>query len=321
MRMRDLTLRYMNEGSLSLDDQDAISTEFGDLRDELNRITQTTSFAGEKLLNGVNNSLSFQVGAISGEAISVQLPKLDVIQAEDGNVEPIRASYIVYKPRSSVDEWRSLPGDRYRIAISDGDSRDFLSIKLDGGSNLNDLASSINSQFGDKMKAFVDYIEVQDPNNSEGKKEVKRLNYYALDGSSVSLYNWGQKLSHPNNLIGAGSVRGSYYLDPENNESTAIPLLGESGDAETVLEQLDTLLQHVDSERTKLGAVQNRLSHAINNLSQSSENIAASNSQIRDTDFAKETSELTKQSILKQVGTSMLAQASQTPQSALSLLS
>ncbi|MCV5225074.1 flagellin, partial [Escherichia coli] len=79
------------------------------------------------------------------------------------------------------------------------------------------------------------------------------------------------------------------------------------------------LLQSVDSERAKLGATQNRLSHAINNLSQSSENVAASNSQIRDTDFAKETSELTKQSILNQVNTSILAQANSSNVSAMNL--
>lgn len=103
-----------------------------------------------------------------------------------------------------------------------------------------------------------------------------------------------------------------YYKELPNLKSTG---------HDSVLEQIDGLLQYVDSERAKLGATQNRLSHAINNLSQTSENVAASNSQIKDTDFAKETSELTKQSILKEVNTSMLAQASKTPQGALGLLS
>ncbi len=86
------------------------------------------------------------------------------------------------------------------------------------------------------------------------------------------------------------------------------------------IEQLDQLLKYVDSERAKLGAAQNRLSHAINNLSQTSENVAASNSRIRDTDFARETSRLAKESILKEANTAMLAQASKAPQEALNLL-
>ncbi|TOF19807.1 flagellin B, partial [Vibrio parahaemolyticus] len=76
-----------------------------------------------------------------------------------------------------------------------------------------------------------------------------------------------------------------------------------------------------DSSRASLGASQNRLTHAINNLSQSSENVANSHSQIRDTDFAKESTQLTKQSILREVNTSMLAQAGNAPKSALNLLS
>ncbi|TOL26986.1 hypothetical protein CGI00_23715 [Vibrio parahaemolyticus] len=70
MSMRDLTLRYVN-GSLNSEDRKAISSEFGALRNELNRIAQTTSFGGDKLLNGSNSSRSFQIGDSSGQAIRV----------------------------------------------------------------------------------------------------------------------------------------------------------------------------------------------------------------------------------------------------------
>ena len=83
---------------------------------------------------------------------------------------------------------------------------------------------------------------------------------------------------------------------------------------------LDAALKYVDSQRADLGAKQNRLGHSINNLANIQENVEASKSRIKDTDFAKETTELTKNQILQQAGTSILAQAKQLPNSAMSLL-
>ncbi len=83
---------------------------------------------------------------------------------------------------------------------------------------------------------------------------------------------------------------------------------------------IDNAMQFIDSHRAELGAKQNRLSHTIANLDNVNENVSASNSRIRDVDFAKETTNLTKSQILQQSGTSILAQAKQAPQAALSLL-
>ena len=83
---------------------------------------------------------------------------------------------------------------------------------------------------------------------------------------------------------------------------------------------LDAALKNVDSHRAELGAFQNRFNHAINNLDNINENVNASKSRIKDTDFAKETTALTKSQILSQASSSVLAQAKQAPQAALSLL-
>ncbi|MGZ3655157.1 MAG: flagellin N-terminal helical domain-containing protein [Bdellovibrionota bacterium] len=91
-------------------------------------------------------------------------------------------------------------------------------------------------------------------------------------------------------------------------------------DAQNNLSTIDTAIQKVNENRAGLGALQNRLSSTINNLSISTENLAAANSRIRDTDMAAETSELTKQSILAQAGTSVLAQANSSSNMALKLL-
>ncbi len=83
---------------------------------------------------------------------------------------------------------------------------------------------------------------------------------------------------------------------------------------------IDGALAKIDKNRSVLGATQNRLESTVNNLSSIVENSSAARSRIRDTDFTVETAELTKNQILQQAGTSILAQANQLPQAALSLL-
>ena len=90
--------------------------------------------------------------------------------------------------------------------------------------------------------------------------------------------------------------------------------------ADTAITTINTALGTVSSQRSTLGAYQNRLEHTINNLDNVSENLQAAESRIRDVDMAKEMMEQTKQNILQQASTAMLAQANQAPQTVLSLL-
>ncbi|MBL0511310.1 MULTISPECIES: flagellin N-terminal helical domain-containing protein [Aeromonas] len=90
--------------------------------------------------------------------------------------------------------------------------------------------------------------------------------------------------------------------------------------AQSVLGAVDAMLEIVDGKRAELGAVQNRLDSTIRNQANISENVSAARSRIRDADFATETANMTKQNILQQAASSILAQANQRPQSALSLL-
>ncbi|SHH69784.1 flagellin [Caloranaerobacter azorensis DSM 13643] len=90
--------------------------------------------------------------------------------------------------------------------------------------------------------------------------------------------------------------------------------------AQKAIQILDQALTDVSSERAKLGAYQNRLEHTINNLSTSAENLTAAESRIRDVDMAKEMMEFTKNNILQQAATAMLAQANQLPNGVLQLL-
>ncbi|HHW23100.1 MAG TPA: flagellin Hag [Clostridiaceae bacterium] len=112
-----------------------------------------------------------------------------------------------------------------------------------------------------------------------------------------------------------------------NAETLAVSTSGTSpinlstqASANVAIETIDKAIIKVSSERAKLGAIQNRLEHTINNLGTTAENLTASESRIRDVDMAKEMMEFTKNSILQQAATAMLAQANQQPQGVLQLL-
>ena len=90
--------------------------------------------------------------------------------------------------------------------------------------------------------------------------------------------------------------------------------------AQKAIDVIDSAISFIDSQRAQLGAVQNRFENTISNLQNISENASAARSRIKDTDYAAETSELTKNQILQQAGTAILAQANQLPQAVLSLL-
>ena len=92
------------------------------------------------------------------------------------------------------------------------------------------------------------------------------------------------------------------------------------GNAQAVLAGMDAMIAVVDKKRAELGAVQNRFQSTIRNQSNIAENLSAAKSRIQDTDFAQETANLTKMQILQQASQTILSQANQRPQAALSLL-
>ena len=90
--------------------------------------------------------------------------------------------------------------------------------------------------------------------------------------------------------------------------------------ASSAIETVNTAINSVSTQRAKLGAYQNRLQHKINNLDTSAENLQSAESRIRDLDMAKEMTTYTKNNILVQASTAMLAQANAAPQGVLQLL-
>ncbi|EHU9454318.1 flagellin [Vibrio vulnificus] len=286
-RMRDLSLQSAN-GSNSHAERTALQEEMTALNDELNRIAETTSFGGRKLLNGSFGSAAFQIGAASGEAVQVQLKSM----RSDG-IDMGGFSYIANGRASS--DWKVKEGEN---ALSMSFTNRFgetetIQINAKVGDDIEELATYINGQT-DKVTASV---------NEEGQLQL----FMAGEETSGTL-------SFSGDLASELGLQLKGYDAVDNIDITSV------GGAQQAVAVLDTAMKYVDSHRAELGAYQNRFSHAINNLDNIHENLATSNSRIQDTDYAKETTRMVKQQILQQVSTSILAQAKKGPNLALTLL-
>ncbi|NOH64406.1 flagellin [Vibrio sp. RE88] len=288
-RMRDLSLQSAN-GTNSASERQALNEEVEALQDELNRIAETTSFGGRKLLNGSFGEASFQIGASSGEAIIMGLTS---IRADDFRMGG--QSFIAEQPKTK--DWGVPPTAKdlkFEFTTKDGEAVT-LDIIAKDGDDIEELATYINGQT-DKLKASVD---------EEGKLQI-----FAAEPNLEGNLNISGGLATELGLNGGPGLNTTV----QNIDVNTV------GGAQNAVGIVDAALRYVDSQRADLGAKQNRLSHSINNLANIQENVEASNSRIRDTDFAKETTAMTKAQILQQAGTSILAQAKQLPNSAMSLL-
>ncbi|CAE6912644.1 flagellin [Vibrio alginolyticus] len=286
-RMRDLSLQSAN-GSNSKADRVAIQEEVTALNDELNRIAETTSFGGNKLLNGTHGTKSFQIGSDNGEAVMLQLKDMRSDNKMMGGVS--------YQSENAKGEnWSVAEGKNdLKISLTDsfGEEQE-ISINAKTGDDIEELATYINGQT-DLVNASVD---------QDGKLQLFAGNNKVEGEVSFS-----------------GSLSGELGLGDGKKVTVDTIDVTSVGGAQESVAIIDAALKYVDSHRAELGAFQNRFNHAISNLENINENVNASKSRIKDTDFAKETTAMTKSQILSQASSSILAQAKQAPNSALSLL-
>lgn len=162
-------------------------------------------------------------------------------------------------------------------------------------------------------------------------KEYKELQAAIDDIAEKTTFN-GIKMLDGTNVSGVSIQYGgkdgdSLTIDAVNVKSATLGLtatpdtaITTNAQAATELNLIDTAIEKVNEARSDFGAKQNRLEHTQRNLDATAENLQSAESRIRDVDMAKEMSEYTKNNILSQAATSMLAQANQQPQNVLSLL-
>jgi flagellin len=152
------------------------------------------------------------------------------------------------------------------------------------------------------------------------------LQFDGVNGATANVVKTSQvnlTSAKPIGVSDSGGVSAE-FLAASNSTLNTVENIDISGNtsvgAQAAIDVIDAALGQIDSSRASLGAVQNRFSHTIANLANVAENVSASRSRIQDTDFATETANMTKNQILQQAGTTILSQANQIPQAAISLL-
>jgi len=309
-RMRDLSVQAANGGSNDAEAKGAAQKEFGQLNEELDRISNTTSFGKSKLLDG-----SFGNGNKVGDGTKVTaMPTTDQTFTIDKIGDKTLATPITVTA--------SIPAD----------------------ATAKDVADSMNKA----IKSALTDQTPGGPAAGQGftGNEIKVSAEVAADGSGASFSLTGSKgFTIGGDLSAIGVTTAASTADPKANsgqfqvgansgETLSISIgavsssalgtnsldLTAEGGADAAIKALDTAITTVSDSRATLGAYQNRFEHTINNLNVSVENLSASESRIRDTDMAQEMVAFTRNQILTQAGTSMLSQANQASQNVLSLL-
>ncbi len=286
-RLRDLSLQSSN-GSNTDADRKAMQEEASSLTDELNRIAETTSFGGTRLINGEFGTKSFQIGADSGEAVAMTLNSMRADESTMGG-----KSYFAEEGRDI--NWKvGAENTQFNVTYND--------------KNGNPQEINISAKAGDDIEELATYINGQ----------TNELSASVTEDGVLQVFMSGETISSP--LEFNGSLANELKMGGESDDTVASMDLTTVGGAQRSIDVIDAALEYVDGNRASLGAFQNRFESAVKNLTNINENITDSNSQIKDTDFAKETTNLTKTQILSQSSSSILAQAKQAPSMAMSLL-
>jgi flagellin len=193
-------------------------------------------------------------------------------------------------------EYVQLKDEIDRIALS----TEFNGTRLLMGENAGNFSDELMSgNTGDNpldIQIGKDYFA-----ESDGSGSGNPINIIRIDMSKLNAFTDGE------GSLGIGRA------DDGTNVNT-------KGEAQTAISTLDTAINRVNEQRAYLGAIQNRFTSTIANLGSQIENLDTARSRIRDTDYASETALFTQNNILQQAGTSILGQANQMPQIALSLL-
>ncbi len=302
-RMRQLVVQGGNR-TLSADDRDALGQEFEKLLNVNNGIADRTSFGTQKLLNSESPESGFQIqtGAYAGEQDTITT----------GNAE-LTALF----GKVAVDE--SAAGALSLIDDATASNLGAMGTvgKLIAGYMMANDVSAVSLAAGALFTP-------QEGNVSElaGVAATAEINISAFttiltqeaDGLSTGNASQIGAILISANITELANISGEFGWSGEELET----IHGFATD--TLLNSMTDLITQVDKQRAKLGAEQNGMSSVIRNNTTAVVNVSDSRSRIQDTDFAAETAELTRNQIIQQASTTILSQANQLPQTALTLL-
>lgn len=304
-RMRDLSLQSAN-GSNSDEERKALNSEVNELKKELNRISNTTTFGGKKLLDGSFETTTFQVGSAANETISV---KIDEMSTE--SLKGTFSSGSIAATGVATGDAAASGAIAIKVKMVGGEDRTFTTTFASGATSAQQvqaLATVINdANIG--VGAFI---------NDAGDIELISAAGSGTAAGNIESFSFASEASVALAKAASGTTI-SVEEVTTGNLVDDIDITDVQGSQKAVI-VIDQAIQAIDSQRAELGAVQNRFENTIGNLQNIAENVSAARGRIQDTDFAAETANLTKNQILQQAGTAILSQANQLPQAVLSLL-
>ena len=295
-RIRELAVQSRN-ASNSVTDRVALNNEVQQVKAEIDRVASSTSFNGTKLIDGTFTNQSFQVGANVGETINIsslvnaQSSALGTSTSSTANVTGIAAT-----------AFTAITAGHLTI---NGTSVGAVAAGGAGGAPAQgaNVAAAINTVSGTTgVTATANAAGLVSLKNVSGNTTV-----VAFAGATASTAITG--LTAATTAVTTATSAGFANVDISN-----------AANADFAIAAMDSALSALNAGRADLGAYQNRFSSAIANVQTTAENLSASRSRIVDTDFAAETATLSRNQVLQQAGTAMLAQANAMPQSVLALL-
>ena len=286
-KMRDLAVQASSE-IYSSTDFNSIKTEFEHLRDEIQMIVSNTSWNGKVLLNYsaggfLKEELTFQIGGESSQSLTVEMGRFIQNYANGRDFGTIFSDDLTISQSAPVYRRFAVTGPTTALSISDGTTT--ITVPSTTYSSVAEQITAIQNATNYNNLLFT---VSEDPDN----------NAYLLTYKSTGYIDVAPVISN-----GATDV-----------------LTNPISSAQNAISHMDLAISNVATKRSEFGASINRLEHVVNNLNNNVVNLQKSRSKILDTNYASETTALTKNQIIKQAGTAMLAQANQKPQSVLSLL-
>ena len=309
-RMNELAVQGANDTNQSID-RDAINDELEALTTELDRISQTTQFNKQNLLDGTFSDKKLQVGANTDQKIEVSIDNM--------NATSLGLTNISFSDVQTGTAPKSMKYQGTCIAYTAGKTK---------ASNQAILKKSVWKAISD-MKTSGAYAAQYDATTGSvyyiGKDKASGADTrFEKASSALKATNcWNQKVASTE-IMGDNFKNYVQVSATKGTTSTTIqvgrPSVADYQTADAILSAVQTAINKVSTQRSALGALQNRLEHTVANLDNVSENTSSAESRIRDTDMASEMVNYSKNNILAQAGQSMLAQANQSTQGVLSLL-
>ena len=306
-RMNELAVQGANDTNQSID-RDAINQELDALTEELNRISETTQFNKQNLLDGNFKDKNLQVGANAKQkiAISIDCMNADALglgkeTVKQGGNTPTK---VVYNGMSFEYKKNMTVGSNKTSAIAAFQK----SITKKVGSASNFIAQYDDTTGSIYYKATIDGKEKRFASATTAQKAYLADQKAIVSKAINDDFQKYVKTSKASATAGGnGEIRNKARVDDYEAANNTITYV-------------QNAINTVSTQRSALGALQNRLEHTVANLDNVSENTQSAESRIRDTDMASEMVQYSKNNILAQAGQSMLAQANQSTQGVLSLL-